>query len=98
MTHQQDIKSKEDKITQLQLSIEQFKYYPKVEKFKKEALEAKKALSQQLNLLYQKISLIHPLCITTTSLINQVVNAMLEFEHADDKVTNYLSWQSTKDG
>lgn len=98
LTHQQEIKSIEEKITQLQLSIEQFKDYPEVEEFKKEALEANKALSQQLNLLCQKISLIDPLCITTTSLIDQEVNTRLEFEDADDKVTDYLSWQSIEDG
>ena len=74
MTHQQEIKAKEEKITQLQFSLGQLKDYPKVEEFKKEALEENKALSQQLNLLCQKISLIDPLCIITTSLIDQVVN------------------------
>lgn len=33
-----------------------------------------------------------------TTLIDHVVNTRLEFEVVDDKVTNYLSWQSTKDG
>jgi len=33
-----------------------------------------------------------------TSLIDQVVNTRLEFEDADDKVTNYLSLQSIEDG
>ena len=33
-----------------------------------------------------------------TSLIDQVVNTRLEFEDTDYKVTNYLSWQSIKDG
>ena len=98
MTHQQEIKTKEEQITQLQLRIEQFIDYPKLEEFKKEALEANKALSQQLNLLCHKISLINPLCILTRSLINQAVNTILEFEDADDKVTNYLSWKSTVEG
>jgi len=78
LTHQQEIKSKEDKITHLQISIEQFKYYLKVEEFKKEAFEANKALTQQLNILCQKISLIDPLCITTTSLIDQIFNTNLK--------------------
>jgi len=31
-------------------------------------------------------------------LIDQAVNTRLEFEDADDKVTNFLSWQSTTEG
>lgn len=33
-----------------------------------------------------------------TSLIDHAVNTKLEFEYADDKVINYLSWQSTEEG
>lgn len=46
MTHQQEIKAKEEKITQQKLNIEYFRDYTKVEEFKKETLEANKALSQ----------------------------------------------------
>jgi len=98
LTHQQEIKAKEEKISQLQLYTEQFKDYPKVEEFKNKALEENKALSQQLNILFHKISLVNPLCIITTLLIDQIVNTRLEFEDVDDKVTNFLSWQRTVEG
>lgn len=49
--HQQEIKCKEEQITQRQFSLGQFKDYPKIEEFRKEALETNKVLCQQLNLL-----------------------------------------------
>jgi len=93
---QQENKAKEEKITQLQLQVEKFKGYPKVGEFRKEALEVTKALSRQLNILCHKISLVDPLCIITASLIEHAVDTRLEF--ADDKLTKFLSWQSSEEG
>ena len=78
--------------------MEKFKDNPKVEEFIKEALEINNLLSQQLIQLCQKISLIHPLCIKTNTLIDQVVNSILEFEDADDKIIDYISWQNIGKG
>jgi len=83
---------------QLQLSIEKFKENPKVEEFIKEALVINNFLSQQLTQLCEKISLIHPLCIKTNALVDQAINSRLEFEEADDKITDYISWKNIEKG
>ena len=92
MEIQQEKKAKEDQIAQLQLQIEKFRGYLKVNGFKKESLEVTKALSLQLNILCNKISLVDPLCTIFGSLIEQAVDSGLEFEKEDDKITKFLSW------
>lgn len=61
-------------------------------------MEVTKALSRELNILCHNISLANPLCDIFTSLIEKAVDTRLEFEKADEKITNFLSWQNLEEG
>ena len=63
-----------------------------------EALELSKALSRQLDILCQKISLADPLCVKATSLIEKAVNTRLEFKDSNKKISGFLTWQDTDQG
>ena len=55
-------------------------------------------LSLQLDILSQKITMVDPLCEITTSLSEKTTNSRLEFEEADDKISEFLTWQETDQG
>ena len=90
-------KSKEEKIAQLSLQIERFKEYPQVREFKSKALQITKTLFNQLSLLCHNISLILPLCEISSSMIDKLVDVRHKFEQADEALTEFLSWQETKE-
>jgi len=95
---EQEKKSKEEQIVQMKYQIEQFKGYPQINEFRTEALEMTKALSRQLDILCHNISLTVPLCDISASMIEKSVDARLEIEKADERLTNFLSWQDWKEG
>ena len=66
--------------------------------FKEKALQITKALSNQLNLLCHNISLALPLCEISSSMIDKSVDVRQKLEQADEKLTEFLSWQETKEG
>ena len=66
--------------------------------FKSEALQITKALSNQLNLLCHNISLALPLCEISSSMIGKSVDVRQKLEQEDKKLTEFLSWQETKEG
>lgn len=76
----------------MQEQIERYLGYPQVGEFKTEALEITKALSRQLDILCHNISLANPLCDISASLIEKAVDARLELEKIDERLTNFLSW------
>lgn len=78
--------------------IEWFKGYPQVNEFRIEALEITKDLSHQLDILCHNISLVVPLCDISASMIETFVDASLELDKADEKLTNFISWQDWKEG
>ncbi len=78
--------------------IERFKGYPQVNEFRIEALEMTKALSRQLDIQCHNISLAIPLCDISTSMIEKLVDARLELDKSDEKLTNFLSWKDSKEG
>lgn len=73
-------KSKDEQIAQLSLQIERFKEFPKVEEFKSEALQINKALSTQLGLLCNNISLIPPFSEISSSMIDKSVDDRQKLE------------------
>jgi len=91
-------KSKDEQITQLSLQIKRFKEFPKVEEFKSEALQITKALSTQLNLLCNNISLVPPFCEISSSMIDKSLDDRQKLEQANETLTEFLSWQETKEG
>ena len=91
-------KSKEEYIAQLSLQIEIFKEYPQVGEFRSESLQITKALSNQLSLICHNISLVLPLCEISSSMIDKLVDVRLKLEQVDERLTNFLSWQETKEG
>ena len=78
--------------------MDKFKDYPKLDQFKTEALEMNKMLSQQLNEFYLKLEQAEPLCKITSSLIYEAVTLRQEIDDADDKISQFLSWQDTEQG
>ena len=76
--------------------MDKFKEYPKMSQFITEALEINKLLSQQLNEFFQKLTQIEPLCEITSSLIDKSVTLRQEIDDADDKISEFLSWQDTE--
>ena len=78
--------------------MEKFKDYPKLAQFKTEALKINKLLSQQLNEFCLKLAQFEPLCEITSSLIDEAVILRQEIDDADDKISEFLSWQDTKQG
>lgn len=78
--------------------IQRFKGYPKVEEFKTEAMEMTEALPRQLDLVCHNISLVVPLCDISASMIDKLVDAMLELEKADESLNKFLSWQDSNEG
>ena len=55
-------------------------------------------MSQQLDVLFHKISLADPLCEIASSLIEKAVNTRLEFENVDEKILGFLTWQNIDQG
>jgi len=98
LLNEQLSKSKEEKITQLTIQIERFKEYPQVGEFRSKTLQITRALSSQLSLLCHNISLILPLCEISLSMVEKSVDARLDLEKADERLTNSLSWQESKEG
>ena len=81
-----------------QSGLDKFKEYPMLEQFITEAIEIKKLLSQQLNEFCLQLTQIEPLCEVTSSLIDKSVTLRQEIEDADDKISEFLSWQDTEQG
>ena len=90
--------AKEEQNAILQEKLQRFKDYPEVDQFKKEALESNKMLSLQLDILSQKITMVHPLCEITMSLAEKTTNSRLEFEAVDEKISGFLTWQEKNQG
>lgn len=63
-----------------------------------EALQIAKELSSQLSLLCHNISLALPLCKISSSMVDKSVDARLNLEQEDERLTIFLSWQETKEG
>lgn len=61
-------------------------------------MEITKALSRQLVILCHNISLATPLCDISTSMIKKAVDTILELDKTDERLTNFLSWQDSKEG
>lgn len=51
-----------------------------------------------MNDLCEKKSQSEPLCEITSSLIDEAVNTILEFESADEKISEFITWQETEQG
>ena len=83
--------AKEEQNEILQVEINKFKDYPQLSQFKIEALELSKLLSQQFDDLCQKILQAEPLCEITSYLIDKAVNTRLEFESADEKISEFIT-------
>ena len=89
-------KSKDEHITQLSLQIERFKEFPKVEEFKSEALQITKALSTNLNLLCNNISLVPPFCEISSSMIDKSFEDKKKLERVDETLTEFIYCKETK--
>ena len=81
-----------------QSKLDKFKSYPSLDQFKNEALETNKLLSQQLNEFCLKIAEAESLCELTSSLIDEGVTLKLEFDEADEKISEFLLWQDSESG
>lgn len=51
-----------------------------------------------MSLLCHNISLTLPLFEISSSMIDKSVDARLNLEQADERLTNFLSWQETEEG
>lgn len=51
-----------------------------------------------MDVLFHSISLATPLCDIYTSIIEKSIDARLELDKADEKLTNFLSWEDSKEG
>ena len=94
MQNEKTAKAEQEKIFQARL--DKFKDYPKIDQFKTEALETSKLFSQQLNDLCQKIAQSEPLCEITSSLIDEASNIRIEFENANENISEFISWQDSE--
>lgn len=95
---EQEKKSKREQIVQMKDQIEKFKGYPQINEFRTKALEMTKAFSQKFDILCHNMSLAVPLCDISVSMIEKLVDARLELEKADERLSNFLSWQDSKEG
>jgi len=83
---------------EFQAALAKFKDFPKLNEFKTEALEANKLLSQQLNNFCTKLTQIEPFIDITSSLIRDIVTLRQEIDDADERISEFLTWQDTKKG
>ena len=96
--HQSKIGDKDTKIHQLQFTVWKLKDNPKVDEFKKEALELNTLLAQQQVLSCQKISSIIELFEKSDSLMNRVADQRIIFDEIDDKVSQYVTCKDIVEG
>ena len=78
--------------------MDKFRDYPKLDQFKTKALAISKLLSRQLNELCQNMAQVEPLCEITSSLIDEGINLKVKFDDANEKISEFLSWQDSKQG
>ena len=96
LQNEKTAKIEQEKI--FQSTLEKFRDYPKLDQFKTKALEMNKLLSQQLNEFCLKLTQVEPLCQITPSLIDEAVTLRKEIDDANEKISEFLSWQDIEQG
>ena len=64
---------------------------PKVDEFKREALELNTLVAQEQVFFCQKLSSIIELCEKSDSMMNRVADERTKFDEIDDKVSQYIT-------
>jgi len=80
LQHESNLKTWDTQIQELQHSIEQLKINPELVEFRKEVGELNTLLVQQHITFYQKLAILHDLCQTTNTLVNQFSDLRTYFE------------------
>ena len=65
--------------------------------FKKEEKDLNTLLAKK-KLFWQWLAIIHDFCLTTNSLVDQLVDIMTYFYDVEEKITKFLSWQDSTEG
>lgn len=69
-----------------------------MEDFKVEAARINGALISQIRLLCQQLAKAEPLCVTSTTICQQIEKVRNELDQAEETISEYLEWQDSEEG